>query len=146
MSSNSLVGITPMKGSVFIDIYDNGEEVRTYANGAKIIILSDTDIDSLHKGQSGDYRHRGDRARWARIVALSQDAIDEGMKLGDDILAERLEWSRGVAFARTDAGEYKKFWRLPVDKIAGVRNHGDQDKWAKAYAETLKTSTHLFNR
>lgn len=120
---DSLVGLHSVQDYILVVIYDDGNRSITLPNGDKLIIgLTDTDFDQ-HK--SVDATHPGLRPRWALAVSINDRAKQLGIELGDKVLCEQLEWSRGFHFDMSG----RRLWRIPADKILAIDKDGlDNDE------------------
>lgn len=91
--ASSSIGVHPLKGRVLIDIFDTGEETIKLG-GKDFILLGDNDLKSHHK--TVEAKHPGIRDRWATVLAVSDQAEEDGLQLGDTVLCEKLTWSRKI--------------------------------------------------
>lgn len=118
--ANTEIGVTPLHKGVFVNIYDDG--IWPIQLGSKTFYsLPDTDFgpDSIY-GKTTT-KHPGIRPRWARIVAVSNEAEEAGFRIGQKVLLEHLDWSR-AAWVGNQMNQ--KFWRVDYDKILGVDDDG----------------------
>lgn len=134
MATETIIRVRPIEGFVLIDIYDRGMRIMSNrATGSNIILPSDDMIDDMRRHQV-DSKHPGIRPRWGRILAVSQEAKEAGLHVGDDILADTLKWSRGVNYARVK-GQTRKFWRLAVEDVLLHSSDGRDEYIAEVRAD-----------
>lgn len=96
----SCIGVRPLRGC-FIDIYDTGDAVIT-VGGKPFYLLGDNHLKSHHNTMEA--KHPGIRPRWAEILAVSQKAYDEGLRVGMHVLCEQLKWTQKL-WNRADTGK-----------------------------------------
>ena len=87
------IGVRPMKNKILIDIYDTGEETIS-VGGKPFFLLGDNNVKSHHNTVDG--KHPGIRPRWARVLAVSKEAHQDGVQLGDHVLCATMSWSKKI--------------------------------------------------
>lgn len=123
--TDSLVGMRSVQDYILVIIYDDGNRAITLPDGRQLIVgVKDTDFDTHN---SADSSHPGLRPRWALVVSINERAKQLGIALGDKVLCEQLEWSRGFMFDTSG----RRLWRIPADKILAIDKDGLDDNEAE---------------
>jgi len=136
------IGIVPLPGQLLVDIFDRGNKEIKLAGGKKLWLPSDDDMKGVQNAV--DHRHPGIRPRFARVLATSTEAEEAGISVGDEVLIDTLEWSRGVRYARVQ-GINMQFWRVFADKISLVSEQG-RDEYLSDLADALEFAEILVGR
>lgn len=132
--SSTLIGVRPLKDQVLVEIYDRGGQTIDLGNGKQILTLVD---DSFENYRQPDLKHSGIRPRWATVIALSEEAEQDGLRLGDDVLCDTMKWSRGIGYQRDGFGSYMRFWRIGSEDILVV-NQDDRDTRCKEFVKGMR--------
>jgi len=123
--TDSLVGIRAVQDYILVIIYDDGNKEITLPDGRKLVVgLTDINLDAHN---SADSTHPGLRPRWALVASVNDRAKQLGIELGDKVLCEQLEWSRGFHFDMSG----RRLWRIPADKILAIDKDGLDDDEAE---------------
>jgi hypothetical protein len=123
--NDSLVGLHSVQDNILVVIYDDGNKSVTLPDGRKLVVgLTDTDFD---QHSNVDSTHPGLRPRWALVVSINERAKQLGITLGDKVLCEQLEWSRGFHFDMSG----RRLWRISADKILAIDKDGLNDDEAE---------------
>lgn len=132
---NSLIGISATKANLLVDIFDTGGQI-TLKGGAKLWTPDDSGFSGT---KTIDQQHAGIRPRWARVLAIGDDAGKDGLHLGDIVLCDTMKWARKVPFQRRGFGSEFHFWRIPVEDVLLVQEQTDQerDTWVSDYTAEL---------
>src|SRR6185437_12792757 len=83
--------------------------------------------DSFENYRGYDVKHRGIRPRFANIIALGNDALEDGLRMGDRVLCDTMKWSRKIPFQRDGLGSSLCFWRISIDDILLIENSGSDE-------------------
>ncbi len=104
----SLIGVNAIKDGLLIDIFDRGEKM------VRGIIIPDDHFS----------RERGIRPRAALVLSAGPEVIKAGIRVGDIVYVDKMEWSRklGVFPATDGSGDYGVWWTR-LDKLL----FGDKD-------------------
>ncbi len=109
------IGLTPLKGGVVVDIYDDGEVPIYFGAGknkTRFYTISDVELNSPH-ARDGKRTHPGIRPRWGIVVGLSDEAIAQtSLALGDKVLCDTNKWTPGFIY---DASRKKAWWIKHTD-------------------------------
>jgi co-chaperonin GroES (HSP10) len=96
-------GVTPINDKLMIDILDRGIQ----KSRAGIILPDD------------DFSERGIRVRKCRVLAIGPEAKREGIGVGDLIMVDHGNWTRGIDLKLPD-GTTKKVWFTNVESVLMV--------------------------
>jgi len=127
----SLIGLKPLRDRVLVYIYDDGDHTIDLGNGKKLVMLNDSNLESVHDVTEGS--HPGIRARWALVVGVS-DETPSDIKVGDKVYLEQLKWRRGIM--ATNNGQ--RVWDISFHDILVVDDAGLEDDELKKVAEYLE--------
>lgn len=117
----SEINLEPMKNGVLVNIYDDGGKSIQLAGGVDLIVHSDDRFGAGTIGSNSKETHRGLRPRWAKVLAVSPECEQFGIKVGDKVLLEQLRWSRTIC---VDPNTGDKVWRISVDDVIAVDDEG----------------------
>ena len=115
--AKSLIGILPIKDWVLIDIYDDGESfyaIETDRGTFKLWMPPDSTFGENSMKRGWDTTHPGIRGRWAMVIATTDKAEEDGIRVGQKVFCEKLKWTRPFEY---DKKSHLKVWGISREDI-----------------------------
>lgn len=128
---DTLIKIHAPKKAILVDIFDKGGAALVLKSGQQIWLPSDEGIHGVQKDHGNT--HPGIRPRWARVLAVSEEAAEMGISLGDMVFCDTLKWSRRLPYASFPGKEPLYFWRMLLPDVLLIDSEGRD-----AYVDSLR--------